>query len=157
MSTVHVIITSYNSWTFQKTVKWLDSSPPRFGKEVILILLQMLFFMKELKGAILSQNHWRSQVGGPESPGPVNRNATIDKNLTKKFFFFIFGFFWHVCVQQYMRTAVMNNKLYWWPGGPAHPLNSIFSNQFKRITKVKSRVLVLKVATLAPHLKFLWT
>ena len=31
--------------------------------------------------------------------------------------------------------------------GPAHPLNSIFSYQFKQITKVKSGVFVLKVAT----------
>ena len=31
-------------------------------------------------------------------------------------------------------------------GGPVHSLNSIFSNQFKRITRVKSRVFVLKVA-----------
>ena len=38
------------------------------------------FFMKELKGSILSQNHWRSQGGGPRGPGPLNRNATIDKN-----------------------------------------------------------------------------
>ena len=40
--------------------------------------------MKELKGAILSQNHRRSQGGGPEGPGPLNRNATNDTNLTKK-------------------------------------------------------------------------
>ena len=30
----------------------------------------MFFFMKELKGAILSQNHRRSQGDGPECPGP---------------------------------------------------------------------------------------
>ena len=35
-----------------------------------------MFFMKELKGAILSQNHGRSQGsgsgGGPGGPGPLN-------------------------------------------------------------------------------------
>ena len=38
-----------------------------------------VFFMKELKGAILSQNHGRSQAGGPGGPGPLNRNATNGK------------------------------------------------------------------------------
>ena len=49
--------------------------------------------MKELKGAILSQNHWRSQGVAQETPGPLYRNATNDKNLTKKPCFFIFSFF----------------------------------------------------------------
>ena len=50
--------------------------------------------MQELKGAILSQNNRRSQRGGPPGgPGPLNRNATNDKNLTKKALFFIFSFF----------------------------------------------------------------
>ena len=49
--------------------------------------------MKDLKGAILSQNHRRSRRGGPGVPGPLNRNATNDKNLTKKPCFFIFNFF----------------------------------------------------------------
>ena len=73
--------------------------------------------MKELKGAILSQNHRRSQGGGPGGPGSLNRNATndkirlfsqifviggisiegtrekFDKNLTKKSYFAIFSFF----------------------------------------------------------------
>ena len=35
--------------------------------------------MQELKGAILPQNHWRSQGGDPGGPGPLNRNATNDK------------------------------------------------------------------------------
>ena len=49
--------------------------------------------MKELKGAILSQNHRRSLGGGLGGLGPLNRNATIDKNLTKKPWLFIFSFF----------------------------------------------------------------
>ena len=57
--------------------------------------------MKELRGAILSQNHWRSKGGGP---GPLNRNATNDKNFTKKPCFFIFSFF------ASLRTTVINNK-----------------------------------------------
>ena len=48
--------------------------------------------MKELKGAILSQNHRRSQGGGPGGPDPLNRNATNDTNLTKKVLFFPFQF-----------------------------------------------------------------
>ena len=48
--------------------------------------------MKELKGAILSQNHRRSQGGGPGGPDPLNRNATNDKNLTKKVLFVHFQF-----------------------------------------------------------------
>ena len=31
-----------------------------------------VFFMKELKGAILSQNHRRSRGGGSECPGPLD-------------------------------------------------------------------------------------
>ena len=46
----------------------------------------------QLKGAILSQNHRRSQGGGPEGPGPLNRNATNDTNLTKKALFLHFQF-----------------------------------------------------------------
>ena len=52
----------------------------------------MIFFMKELKGAILSQNY-RLARGGPRGSGPLNQNATNDKNLTKKPCFFIFSFF----------------------------------------------------------------
>ena len=66
--------------------------------------------MKELAGAILSQNYWRSKEGGPARLGPLNQNATNDKNLTKKPCFFIFSFFWHLCVQQYTRTTAINNK-----------------------------------------------
>ena len=44
--------------------------------------------MKELKSAIFSQNHRRSQVGGPGGPVPLNQNATNDTNLTKKVLFF---------------------------------------------------------------------
>ena len=49
--------------------------------------------MKELKGAILSQNFRRSQIGGPRDPGSLNRNATNDKNLTKRPYFVVFSFF----------------------------------------------------------------
>ena len=48
--------------------------------------------MKELKGAILSQNHRRSHGGGPGGPGPLNRNAANDKNLIKKALFLLFQF-----------------------------------------------------------------
>ena len=40
------------------------------------------------------------------------------------------------------------------PGGPG-PLTSIFANQFKRITRVKLRVFILKVVNYGHHLTFL--
>ena len=40
------------------------------------------------------------------------------------------------------------------PGGPG-PLNLMFGNQFKRITRVKLRVFILKVANSGPHVIFL--
>ena len=43
-----------------------------------------MFFMKELKGVILSQNHMRIQGGGSGCLGPLNRNATNNKRVTKK-------------------------------------------------------------------------
>ena len=46
--------------------------------------------MEELKGAILSQNHRRSQGGGTGGSGPLNQNATNDTNLTKKVLFLHF-------------------------------------------------------------------
>ena len=49
--------------------------------------------MKERKGAMMSQNHRRSLGGGTGGPSPFNRNATNDKNLTKKPCFFIFSYF----------------------------------------------------------------
>ena len=48
--------------------------------------------MKELKGAILFQNHTRSQGGGPGGPGPLHRNATNDEILQKKTLFVHFQF-----------------------------------------------------------------
>ena len=42
------------------------------------------------------------------------------------------------------------------PVGPGS-LNLIFANQFKRITRVKLRVFILKVANWGPHETFLWT
>ena len=51
---------SSNSWKFQKTVKGLDSSSPLF-RNYFSFALNVFLFMKELKGAILSQNHRRSQ------------------------------------------------------------------------------------------------
>ena len=53
----------------------------------------MRFLKKEFKGAILFQNHRRSQGDGPGGLGPLNWNATNNKNLTKKPSFFIFSFF----------------------------------------------------------------
>ena len=37
--------------------------------------------MKELRGAMLSQNYRHSQIGGPGVLGSLNRNATNDKKV----------------------------------------------------------------------------
>ena len=47
----------------------------------------MFFFMKELKGTILSQNYKRSQGCGPGGQGPLNLNATKSKKIVKKALF----------------------------------------------------------------------
>ena len=78
----------------------------------------------------------------------------MTKVWQKKPCFFIFSFFLHLCIQQYTRTTVINNKQYSRPGGPAYPLNLIFSNQFKRITRVKSRIFVRKLLFQALILTF---
>ena len=66
--------------------------------------------MKELKDAVLFQNHRRNQGMAQGARGPYNRNATNDKSLTKMPCFFIFSFFYNLCVQQYTRTTVISNK-----------------------------------------------
>ena len=65
-------------------VIWLESSS--FWKKKIKFALTA-FFMKVLKGVILSQSHRRSQRGGPEGPDPLKWNATNDTNLTKSLVF----------------------------------------------------------------------
>ena len=42
------------------------------------------------------------------------------------------------------------------PGGPG-PFNLMFADQFKRLTRAKLRVFILKVANSCPHLTFLST
>ena len=69
-----------------------DSSPARLEKSYFNFALNV-FFEKELKGAILSQNHRRSQGVGLGGQGLLNRNTNNDKNFTKKPCFFIFSFF----------------------------------------------------------------
>ena len=49
------------------------------------------------------------------------------------------------------RTTVINNNI---DNRVPGPLNLIFANQFKCITRVKLRVFVLKVAISRPHLTF---
>ena len=43
-----------------------------FWKNSLFNFALNVFFMKELKGAILSQNYSRSQGSGPGGPGPLN-------------------------------------------------------------------------------------
>ena len=49
----------------------------------------------------------------------------------------------------FLRTIVINNNIDD-QGGPG-PLNSIFTNQFISVARVKLRVVVLKVAISGPH------
>ena len=82
--------------------------------------------MKELMGAILSQNQRRRQGGGPRGPGHLNWNATNDKNLTKKPYFFIFISFSIFAynstrVQQQLTINNINGQ-----GARRTPLNQFF-------------------------------
>ena len=49
-----------------------------------------LFFMKELTSAILSQNHRRSQEGGPCGPGPPQLKCYQRQKFDKKSLVFSF-------------------------------------------------------------------
>ena len=66
--------------------------------------------MKELKGAILSQNHRRSQETGAVGPSTPQLKCHQWQKFDKKPCFFNFSFFEHLCVQQYRRSTVINNK-----------------------------------------------
>ena len=72
-------------------VTWLESST--FWKKRYFSSGSKFFVMKEHMGAVLFQNHRRSQGGGLRRPGFLNRNATNNKDLTKRPCFFIFSFF----------------------------------------------------------------
>ena len=66
----------------------------------------VLFFMKEIKGAIVSQNHRRSQGGGwPKGPRPPQPKCQQRQKFGKKALFFYFQF-----VLVSLRTTVINNK-----------------------------------------------
>ena len=53
---------------------------------------------------------------------------SIIKMSQKDYCFFSFTFFYHLRIQQYTRTAVINNIF---DPGSLGPLNLIFTNQFK--------------------------
>ena len=71
------------------------------------------------------------------------------KMSQKKLLFLQFQFL----LESSRATAINNNSDLEGPG----PLNLIFANQFKRITQVKLRVLILKLANSGPHLTLSWT
>ena len=94
-------------------VTWLKSST--FWKKSYFNFALNFFFIKELKGAILFQNHRRSQGVAQGAPGPLNRNATNDTNLKKSLvssFSVSFSIFAYnsTRVQQYTRATVIKNK-----------------------------------------------
>ena len=84
-------------------------------------------------------------------PLPPNQNFTNDKNVTKKSIVFSVS----VSFQHFSLTTVTNNNVE--DQGCRVLPTSIFASQFKRITRRKWRVFVLKIAISGPHLAFSWT
>ena len=69
------------------------------------------FYMKELiRGAILSQNRWRSQGVAEGTRAPSIEMPPMAKICQKSLVFSFSVFFKHLCVQQYLRTTVINTK-----------------------------------------------
>ena len=134
-------------------VTWLKSST--FWKKSYFNFDLNVFFMKELKGAILAQNHRRSQgvAQGTRAPSiempPMTK--ACQKSLVSSFLVSFSNFAYNSTLvqQQFTINNVDDQET------RRIPTNSSFSNQFKHITKVKLRVFVLKVATSSSHLNFL--
>ena len=78
-------------------------------------------------------------------------NFTNDKNLKKKPIVSSAS----VSSEYFLLTTVTNNNIE--DHGLRPPLNSISASQFKRVSRNKWRVFVLKVAISGPNLAFLWT
>ena len=88
-------------------------------------------------------------AGGP-SPSQL-KFQQWQKCYKKAYSSFSFSFFWAFFVY----NSITNNNIE--DQELRVPLNSIFTGQFKRITRRKQRVFVLKVAISGPNLAFLWT
>ena len=98
-----------------------------------------------------SPGHRRSQEVRRYRP---NWNVIYDKTVAKKpIVSLVSSSFTIFCVHCFLLAFVKNidNQ------GPHAPLNLIFANQFKCITRKKLRDLVLKFAIPSLHLTFLWT
>ena len=90
---------------------------------------------------------------GAREPAPLNRNVTNDKNSTKKtILFFQFQFVLVFSRRTVTCTTVINNNI---DNQGARPPQFNFAKQFKCITWVKIRVVVLKIANSGPRLTFL--
>ena len=95
---------------------------------------------------------------GVKGPSFSNWNATNDKNVKHSLLLLQFQF-----LLAFLRTtghafnSIINNNINV-DDHRARVLSIlIFANQFVYITREKSRVFDLKVATSGPHLTFLWT
>ena len=88
-------------------------------------------------------------VGGP-LPFPIEISP-MTKCDKKAYSFFSISFF----LPFFAYNSIIKNNIE--DQGLRVPLNSIFASQFKRMTRRKRRVFVLKVAISGPHLAFLWT
>ena len=86
--------------------------------------------------------------GSVPSPIEISPMTKCDKKAYS-FFGFSFFFTFFAC------NSITNNNIE--DQGLRVPLKSIFASQFKRITRRKRGVFVLKVAISGPHLAFLWT
>ena len=88
--------------------------------------------------------------GGAGGPPPIEI-LPMTKMWQKVYCFFSFSFF----LAFFAYNSNYNNKIE--DQRPRAPLNSIFICQFKRITRKKWRVFVLKVAISGRLVAFLWT
>ena len=91
--------------------------------------------------------HRRSQRGGSDGTQPSIEILPMTKICQKSLLFLQFQF------SIFLLATVTNNNME--DQGPRAPFNSIFASQFKRITRRKWSVFVLKVAISDPHIAFL--
>ena len=113
-----------------------------------MVIEQVIEF--ELRGHG-TPSHRRSQEARQSR---FNWNVIYDETVAKKPIVSSVSVYFSVFRVQRFLLAFVNNID---DHGPLAPLNSIFANQFKRLTQEKLRVLILKFAISGLYLTFLWT
>ena len=99
-----------------------------------LLFFQFQFLLASSRTTVINNNI------DPGGPGPFNLFLPINLEMPPTIIFKWPQFKW-----------IPNNNIV--PRGPG-PFNLMFTNQFKRITRVKVRVFILKVANWGPHITF---